>query len=246
MKMLKLICVAVLAVLGVGLLLLLGLIGVSLNNTLRLAEDSTAFQVLQADAKFNVLVAGDSTGVGTGAALPSASVAGQLAQNYHCASVVNRSRDSALTRDVVAQLRGTGDSGFELGVIQIGANDVLRLTEFNNLKRAMENALARASSLADRVVLLDTSNVSNAPVFLPPFDRLYARRAQIVRRMLMEAAAAAGVTYVDLAEPSVAEAFERSPDRYYAADGLHPNGEGYRLWYRALMQQSQLESVLNC
>lgn len=246
MKVLKFLFLTSLAAVGLCVLITLCVLGWWFNNNLQLVEESVAFQLLQPDASPSVLVVGDSTGVGTGAALPSASVAGRIAQHYDCASVVNRARDGATTKDVVAQLRGTAHTGFELALIQVGANDILRFTNSPDLTRAAAAAFKRATVMADHVVLIDTSNVSAAPVFLPPFEWLLTPRAQAARRLFMDAAAVAGVEYVDISAPAIRDALERTPEQYYASDRLHPDGEGYGLWYRALMQQSRIESILEC
>ncbi len=58
-------------------------LGLRLNNGLNLAPDSVSLQNLQPEAKLNILVVGDSTGIGTGAALPTASVTGRIASTIY-------------------------------------------------------------------------------------------------------------------------------------------------------------------
>jgi hypothetical protein len=163
---------------AVGVLYQLAQLGLRLNNTLRLVEDSAAFQVLQSRAPLDILITGDSTGVGTGAALPSASVAGLIAQHHPCASIVNRARDGAMAKDVTAQIDGTGDSHFNLALVQIGTQDILRFTDLGELKHAITETLNRATTRADRVILMGARNLGAAPMFLPPLDWVYDRRAR--------------------------------------------------------------------
>ena len=51
-------------------------------------------------------------------------------------------------------------------------------------------------------------------------------------------------TFVDLFSDPVAEPFMKEPHRYYCPDGLHPSGEGYGLWFSALMGAVPLKTLL--
>ncbi|HEX2244101.1 MAG TPA: hypothetical protein VHK27_12805 [Gammaproteobacteria bacterium] len=113
---------------------------------------------------------GNSTGIGSGAALPSASVARRIAEHYPCANIVNRAREGAMTKVVAAQIAGTGDTHFDLALVQTGAIDVLRFTAPGDLRRAIIMALNHARARADHVVFLIPGNVGLAPIFVPPFD----------------------------------------------------------------------------
>lgn len=42
------------------------------------------------------------------------------------------------------------------------------------------------------------------------------------------------IDYVDLFDPSAENLFYKEQGRFYATDGLHPSGEGYRLWFEKL------------
>lgn len=236
----------VLAAAVIVVLYQLVLFGLRLNNALSLAQESAAFQMLQPQATLNILIVGDSTAVGTGASLPSASLAGRIAQHYPCASLVNRAQDGAITEDVVAQIDGTGNAPFDLLLVQAGAKDVLRFTDLDGLRRDITETLSRAIDKADHVVFVGTGNLGPAPIFPPLLDSIYGRRSREVRQVFIEAADAAGVQYVDLLKVMVNGRFAKDPRKYYAPDYLHPSSDGYALWYKALISQSDMESVLDC
>jgi lysophospholipase L1-like esterase len=65
-----------------------------------------------------------------------------------------------------------------------------------------------------------------------------------VRELFLDLSAAAGIHYVDLYRPPEQDPFISHPDRYYAPDGLHPSGEGYRLWYEQLLEDTPMAQWL--
>lgn len=219
-----------------------GYIGLRVSEALTLAQDSRAFQLLQPDAAAQILVVGDDTAVGTGAALPSASVAGQIAQRYPCISVVNRARDGVTVRDVAAQIEGTGDTHFDLLLVQAGANDVLQFAGNDALAGAATAMLRQAGARADHVVFMDSSQLENRWL-LPPLGGWYERRAREMARVLSQTARTAGVEYVD------ARSFDetgQSAKTGLLPGRLHPDDDTYARWFRLLMRESRIASILQC
>jgi len=53
-----------------------------------------------------------------------------------------------------------------------------------------------------------------------------------------------GGRYVDLFREKGNRLFRGDPDRYYTPDGLHPNSEGYRIWYEVLRKQTGIVEIL--
>ena len=219
-------------------------LGIHLWRARALAAASTPFERTLPRPRHRLLVVGDSTAVGTGASDPAASVAGRLAAAFPGLAVENRARDGAVTRAVVGQLAGVQEHRFDLVLVQTGGNDILRLTPTEGLREATAAVLDAAGARGRRVVMMSTGDVGTAPAFPFPVDRLLSARTRQVRQVFMEAAAAAGVTYVDLYRRPAADPFLADPDRYYARDGLHPSGAGYALWYRELMTQAPVARIL--
>lgn len=209
-----------------------------------LIAESQPFEQRHAEARHRLLVIGDSTAVGTGAARPALSVAGRLAAALPDLAVVNRARDGAVTADLVEQLDGARDLPVDAVLIQVGGNDILQLTGLDRLRGDVQRLLRQARERADTVVMLSTGDVGTAPAFLFPLDRWLSWRTRLVRAVFMEVAAEAGIEYVDLYEAPGASPFRQHPAIYYAADGLHPSGEGYRLWYERLLERSSLARTL--
>jgi lysophospholipase L1-like esterase len=178
-----------------------------------------------------LLVVGESTVAGVGAATHAEALSGQLA-----AALAAR-----LGRAVVWRAAGEGGATaaavrnrlvpalpaepFDAVLVALGVNDALR---FSSPARWAADLTALVDALRERV--------GPAPVFLaatPPIGRFPAlpqplRAALGLRARLLDVAAAglaprlAAVTHLPLALPVTPELF--------CADGFHPGPEGYRQW----------------
>ncbi|MCB1800730.1 MAG: SGNH/GDSL hydrolase family protein [Gammaproteobacteria bacterium] len=219
-------------------------LGVVLHRGGELADQSRPFVRVLADPSKRLLVIGDSTGVGTGAESPDGSVAGRLAAALPHVEVVNKAEDGAKTAELLAQLELAGDKGFDVVLIQVGGNDVLRFTDLDRLRESTEVLLDAARQKGAHVTMMSSGDVGAAPAFPPPVDWIYSWRTRKVRALFLELADKNGIDYVDLYNPSDDNPFYLDPERYYAGDGLHPSAEGYRLWYEKLIKDSSIGEAL--
>jgi lysophospholipase L1-like esterase len=232
---------------GFVLLIIVGLVlyeamvlGVHLWRGRALAAESRPFERQLPGAERRVLILGDSTAVGTGAGAPAGSVAGRLASDFPGVEVINLAEDGARMSDVLGQLAVAPEGPVDVILIQIGGNDILRFTEEETLRAATAEVLQSARRRASRVVMMSTGDVGTAPAFMPPLSWILSNRTREVRELFLDLSAAAGIEYVDLYRPPERDPFLSDPDRYYAPDGLHPSGEGYRRWYEQLLDDTAI------
>jgi len=209
-----------------------------------LARHAEAFVSEPAQARARLLIIGDSTGVGTGATSGSGSVAGQLAARSPSLAIDNQSRNGARFRDLPAQLDAASAHRYDAILIMAGGNDVLSLTLEGTLREDIDRVALRAKSMAPLVVIMPAGNVGNAPFFLPPVSWLMTARARMLHAVVRDEAALRGLAYVDLFKSAGDDPFVKDPERYNAADGLHPSDQGYGLWLHELLAQSPLATVL--
>ena len=209
-----------------------------------LAAASEAFEHRRPEAAKSLLVIGDSTGVGTGAIRPGDSVAGRLAALLPHIEIVNLARDGARMGELMEQLHSAPGRAFDAILIQAGGNDILRFTDLDRLRESVTDLLRATRARADFVVMMSTGDVGTAPAFPIPINWIYSWRTKRVRALFLELTAREGIDYVDLFDPSAENPFYREPERFYAGDGLHPSGEGYRLWFERLKAESRIEAYL--
>lgn len=206
-----------------------------------LARQSTPLQHTPADATLRLLIVGDSTGVGTGASAPSASLAGLLTHDHPRLWIENRARDGATFAGTADQLERGGR--FAIVLVLAGGNDVIRLRSPDALRADIERTAVLARERADVVVLMPAGNVGNAPIFLPPLSWEMTRRARVLHELVRDVAQRHGLVYVDLFHERDDDPFVQRPE-LNASDGLHPSDAGYREWYRTLLQQANLAERL--
>ena len=197
-------------------------------------------------SRARVLVLGDSTGVGIGAERPADSVAGLLAAEHPGAEVVNLCRAGARAADVLAQLerRAFDDRAFDLVLLHVGGNDVLRLTPQARLDATVERLLPELARIARRRIWLSSANVGLAPLFMAPFSWFYSARTRRVFARCADAAARHGVEFVNFYRPAGDCPFARDIETYYASDRLHPSSASYRYCWEVLKRECRLHGPL--
>jgi len=215
------------------------------NKGWDLAKTSVPFEVRVKEANRRVLVIGDSTGVGTGASNSADSIAGRIARDYPGTEIVNRAQDGAKVEDIFQQLKDFRNGEFDLVLLQVGGNDIIRFTALDRLNDSISEVLSLAGDKGGKVIFMSTGNVGLAPVFFPPVNWIYTRRTRQVREIFMAVSRREKIEYIDLFKEKDEDPFSRDAAIYYAADTLHPGSEGYRLWYEELKLQSSINKILS-
>ncbi|MEK7612414.1 MAG: GDSL-type esterase/lipase family protein [Patescibacteria group bacterium] len=193
------------------------------------------------NAIFRILVLGDSTAVGIGAERPEDSTAGRLAQLYPGAEVINLAMSGQRISGLEEILAKREDEHFDIVLIQIGANDIIRLTSMEDIESGIESILTRSKKFGGKIIFLHSGNVGDAK-FFPWYVRpILSKRSLQVRDIYKRKASVHGVLYVDLIDSQVSEKFKESPDLYYASDLLHLSSEGYALWYEEIANKLQAD-----
>lgn len=210
----------------------------------RLADQAVAYARNGKAQAPTVLVVGDSTGVGTGAACPEESIAGRLAAAFPDISIVNRARNGAKTFDAILQLVDEGDGRYDLVLIHVGGNDVLRNTPLRALVPQVDALLRLAQRLSRNVVVTTLPNLGLLPMFFPPLSWLLSRRSRVVSSLFAQAAKRHDAHYVDFFHPRATDQFSRRSVRYFACDGLHPSSELYRYIYETLIEATPIATLL--
>lgn len=201
----------------------------------KLTKQAHPYQSLSSDTSISLLVLGDSLGVGVGAEKPEDSVAGRFAKFLGATYVENHSVSGAVVADLPLQIAKATLERYSVVLIHIGANDIIRFHNARKVSRLLGNIFATLPP-SSRLFLLTAGDVGGATIF-PPFLRPHYTRLTLRYHALFgEVTKAHRVTYVNLYQPPENDPFRHDPQRYFAPDGLHPSGEGYRLWYEALIR----------
>lgn len=198
----------------------------------------------QEGAGRSILVAGESTAYGTGAEDPRDSLAGRLGSAFPDAQIDMAAVNGQKVSELVETLKEV-EPTYDLLVIAIGGNDTIARTPQDKLREDMREAWDLGKKVAEDVVVISTGNVGGAEAFGPVTGAWYTWQTRKVRESFLETTEAAGVGYADLYAAGVNEQFAADPDQYYAADGFHPSGAGYGLWFEVLLPVIETETGWN-
>ncbi len=208
------------------------------SKSKQLLEGAQAFQRIDNAAQMKILVLGDSTAVGTGVKDPRNSTAGRMSAKYPDAEIINWAQNGMRVKDVVSELKMLNpEDHFSLVLIQIGANDIIRLTSMEEVERDMRTILEAVSQQSDHIVFLHSGNVGEAPLF-PIYTRpLFSRRSLQMRERYQRLGEEYKASYVDLISSPTSERINEDPKRYYAEDFLHLSDDGYGLWFSEIEKE---------
>lgn len=236
--MLKLIALAFgIAILGSVVFSTLSFVS-SIEVSKRIVAKTVPYQ-LEGPSTRALLVLGDSTAVGVGAEKPEDTVAALLANRIAATAVENRAVSGATTADLLAQVKQASLSRYEAILIQIGANDIIRLRGTDEATKNLREALLALPS-ARKVFLMTAGDVGRAKLFPFYVRGLHSGTNASYRDAFQTVAAEVGVLYIDLYEDSLVDPFVVEPEQYFAKDGLHPSSKGYAHWFGILMKEGGL------
>ena len=209
-----------------------------------LARVACAFEHSAASDGPRVLFIGDSIAVGCGAARPEDSIAGLIAQEFPHVTIVNRACNGARTAEAIAQLEAEGDARYDLILMNVGGNDILKRTPFETLPAQIDALLVEARRHSDCVICTTTPNIGLVPVFFAPLSWWLTLRSRQLRDLFAAAAQRHGEHYVNFFHPRSTDPFSREWQRYYAQDRFHPSTDCYRYVYSTLRAATPLARVL--
>lgn len=196
-----------------------------------------------ARARAQVLVLGDSTGVGLGADTPGDTVAGLLAAHWPDVAVHNlscighRLADVQALADELTCDLAARQVRMDLVLLHVGGNDVLRARDVDALQHQAQALLRTLRAVAPDVVWLGPADVGVAPLFRWPWRWWLSQRARRAAQAFQRACAAEGARFIGFHEPAHSRRFAAEPQRWFAADGVHPSSAAYRYCF-AWMQRS--------
>jgi lysophospholipase L1-like esterase len=201
--------------------------------SLVLIEQAHVFENISSDTTKPLLVLGDSTAVGVGAAKPEDSIAGLTSTYINATYVENYAVSGATTSDVFSQLEHAKLSTYDTILLQVGGNDIIRFHDVATTAKELSNLLQQLPE-SKHVYITSVGNVGDAtffPFFIRPFhDSLNIKYHTAFAKIAKQH----GATYINLNQQSQTARFIAEPKTYYASDGLHPSSDGYRLWFEII------------
>lgn len=206
------------------------------NKSSRLIESAVGYEQSLPDPKQQILVLGDSTGVGTGTSDTKFSLAGRLGEQLPKAAIQNKAENGKTTSELLEEVKASSYSGYDFVLIHIGGNDIIR---FKDLDQAAKNIQEMLDALAPdnkQIAVFTTGDMGDSDFFPILAKPIMTARSKGLRTKVKELVGSYdNVAYVDL---FTREGNLKSVDGY-ATDKLHLSDAGYALWYAALKKTLQ-------
>lgn len=199
------------------------------QKTVQLENGFMAFQRIDPNAKQRILVLGDSTAVGTGSSNNIYSTTGRLSSKYPEAEVINISENGLKLSGLNERIKNVSGH-FDIIVIQIGANDIIRLTDLETIDTELDKLLTKTKTLSSKVVILHSGNIGESKFFPWYITPILTYRSKEVREIYIRKTSIYESSYVNLIDLHV-------DGKYYASDKLHLNDEGYKIWFDEIMKK---------
>ncbi len=227
-------------------LLLISISAIAINIVLLLPRIAVSKQLVKKATPFShnpsspsqqILVLGDSTAVGVGAESSDQTVAGYLHDQYPSASIANISQSGAKLDDILQLFKQHSSQKYDLIVLQAGANDILYFTPLATAKNNLNKLLTELKQRSEIVVLITSGNIGSAPIFTPPLSWLYTHRSKTYLQHFKQIATDNKVHVADVFHSKNDDPFLKDPEKFYSKDKIHLSGEGYKLWYEAILNQ---------
>jgi lysophospholipase L1-like esterase len=195
-----------------------------------------------------VLVLGDSTGVGVGANLPDESIPGMLSAEHPQVEITNLAVSRARLEDVRKQVSALAADGstppYDLILLMVGGNDVLRLTPLARLALEGDVLLPELTRLGKKVLWLCSANLGLAPVFMAPWSWWASLQTYRVCMLFERMAARYGVLFISVFRQRGEEPFSNEHSMYFSLDGVHPSSAAYRACYEHLREAARLNELI--
>jgi len=179
-------------------------------------------------AIIKVLFAGDSTAVGIGATDNAMSTSGLFSKNFPDAHIENHSRSGLRLGGMITILNDLQGKKFDIAILQIGANDIIRFTPFKEIENDLQHVLRLTRQIAEKIIILHSGDIGDVPIFLWPLNWIYTQRTLKMREIYRAASRNADIAYVDIY--TLNKKIKNRPQKY-AKDNFHLNDYGYTMWY---------------
>ncbi len=185
----------------------------------------------------SILVIGDSTALGTGATKPESTLVGRLAGEFDTATIVNAAQNAMNLATLEKCLNERLQEKYDFVIIHIGGIDTILLTPLKVVRRRLNNCLHTAQKIArKKVILVSVNNAGTSPFFRFPLSRVMSTRSARVSKISHEVTVCNSVLHIPLFAPKSEDPLHSNPDHFFSSDGIHPNDEGYGVWYEKIRQ----------
>ena len=187
----------------------------------------------------HMLILGDSTMYGAGTKHPEHTFGGLLASKYPGASIETLAENGAKVKDLHGQLARAQYTEYDLIVVGVGGNDIVKLTQFSAIDHELIAFLDDVTKIAPRIILCHCVNVGNIGFFLFPLNYFYDYRTRRLSQLYARISSKfPGVSYVNFYRPIGDDHYDRTTrKKFIAGDAFHPNDHANQYFFDIIWRQ---------
>lgn len=220
--------------LGVSLFaIVVGMSQLTIFKTLYLIARVTPAYEQPGTGDKTLLLLGDSTGYGTGAANRQETTAGRIGEAYPGIKIENNSVNGRTALELVDVAKNV-EGNYDVILIQIGANDLLAGDSPESVVATIETLVQLLSPNTSQIIVLTSGNIGAAWRFEGNKAESFTQVSKTYDALMREKSKSADFEFVSLWTEPEADPFVAEPKKYTAFDGLHPTSAGYAVWFAAL------------
>ncbi|MFA4886770.1 MAG: SGNH/GDSL hydrolase family protein [Candidatus Nanoarchaeia archaeon] len=202
------------------------------------------FQQINKNAKLSILFLGDSLQVGVGA-VPKKTIAGLFGKLYPASHIENHAVTGARTKDVLSQLDRALKERYDLILISVGGNDVIRFTRKSHVEKELKKLIDTVKKRSKKVVLSMCGRIDYVPQLPASLKKHYKVRQNELNELFIKIAKEKSVLFIDLLNDELINIpFRDSPEIYFGKDGFHPAAKGYVFSFKKFKSVLKKEEYL--
>jgi lysophospholipase L1-like esterase len=171
-------------------------------------------------------------------------MAGLLGSDFPEWQITNLAVSGFETGDALQKLEPLSIGGFDLAIVQIGANDIFHLKNLDESKDNLRALLESAQVRADQVIYITSGSIGYPPLFPALLDWFYTTRSKKFIPEFLGIADSLNIPTINNYRPRDIDIFESDPNKYYAADKFHLSDAGYKIWHKRLLEKLQEMDVI--
>lgn len=208
------------------------LMGLNAYRTIVTGKKTSPFNQIAASGHSRILVVGDSTAYGVGASTADRSVIGLLAQDLPNFTIVNAAENGSKLAQTYQKIMSLPELSFDSVIILTGGIDTISLTSQKTMTDLLQQTIEQLKKVCtNKVFLVSVNNVGATQFFPYPLNLLCTYRSRQITELCGQVASKNQIVHIPLFLEKDQDPFYASPKKFISYDGIHPNDEGYKIWY---------------
>ena len=182
-----------------------------------------------------ILIVGDSTAVGVGAQNPRQSLVGRLAADLPQALINNSAINGLNTKALSNILTSIPPNSYDYIIIHTGGIDTISCLPLATTENFLELILRQSKRVARKqIFLVSVNNTGLVPFFPFPLNLLFTYRSRAISKIAAQLCFKYQCVHIPLFLERKDDELAKHPKKYISSDLIHPNDEGYGIWYERI------------